>query len=139
MKIISPNKKLKVLKLYYEGMPATAICKEYRIPHSTLYKWIADYPKQSVMNAELRKHPISLSKTLSHNKKLEDEIAFLRRTVVKDIPLKERMAIIDREYPKSLRELKKYTDEYIQKYNQERPHEHLKFISPDEFERKLLL
>lgn len=39
-------------------------------------------------------------------------------------------------YPKSLRELKQYTEAYIQKYNQERPHEHLEYISPDEFERQ---
>lgn len=100
MKLTSQNKKLTVLKLYYEGMSATAICKDYRIPHSTLYKWIADYPLQSVMDANARMNLIKIPKMLSHSKKLENEIDFLRRTVVKEIPLRERMAIIDREYGK---------------------------------------
>ena len=100
MKIISQNKKFKILKLYYEGMPAATICRDYHIPHSILYKWITDYPWQSFLNIKAKEKPISLPKLLSHSRKLEGELAFLKRTVIKDIPLRERMAIIDEEYGK---------------------------------------
>ena len=39
-------------------------------------------------------------------------------------------------YPKSLRDLTKRLGEYIEQYNSKRPHEHLDYLSPDEFEAK---
>lgn len=39
-----------------------------------------------------------ISRILNHSKKLESELGFLQRTVVKDLPLRDRMAIIDAEY-----------------------------------------
>lgn len=100
MKVTSQNKKFKILRLYYEGIPATVLCAEYRIPHSTLYKWITDYPRQSVIDDEMKKGNIGLSRLFSHINKLDSEVAFLQRTVVKEIRLRERMAIIDKEYGK---------------------------------------
>lgn len=96
----SYNKKIKLLKLYYEGMSGSAICQEYHIPHSTLYLWIAEYPCEKVMIASSKKRLPTISKMLSHSKKLESEVSFLQRTVVKDLSLRERMAIIDAEYGK---------------------------------------
>lgn len=96
----SYNKKIKLLKLYYEGMSGTAICREYHIPHSTLYLWITEYPCEKVMIANSKKRIPTISKMLSHSKKIESEVSFLQRTVVKDLSLRERMAIIDAEYGK---------------------------------------
>ena len=98
MRIRNHNKKFKVLKLYYQGMPATRICREYRIANSTLYKWINDYPRDSLYGS--RAASVNLSKLLNHTKKVEAEVEFLHRTVIKDIPLRDRLAIIDQEYGK---------------------------------------
>lgn len=81
-------------------MSGSAICQEYHIPHSTLYLWIAEYPCEKVMIASSKKRLPTISKMLSHSKKLESEVSFLQRTVVKDLSLRERMAIIDAEYGK---------------------------------------
>lgn len=79
-------------------MPAAKICQEYRIAHSTLYKWINDYPKQVILDKTMPRY--STAKLFSHARKLEAELAFLKRTVIKDISLRERMRIIDEEYGK---------------------------------------
>ena len=92
------NKKFKLVKLYYEGTPATKICQEYRVAHSTLYKWINDYPEQAILEKSMPHR--SITKLFSHTKKMEAELAFLQRTVIKDISLRERMAVIDKEYGK---------------------------------------
>lgn len=81
-------------------MSGSAICQEYHIPHSTLYLWIAEYPCEKVMIASSKKRLPTISKMLSHSKKLESKVSFLQRTVVKDLSLRERMAIIDAEYGK---------------------------------------
>lgn len=92
------NKKFKLVKLYYEGTPATKICQEYRVAHSTLYKWINDYSEQAILEKSMPHR--SITKLFSHTKKMEAELAFLQRTVIKDISLRERMAVIDKEYGK---------------------------------------
>ena len=72
--------------------------KEYRIPSSTFYYWTKHNPRE-IVNGLDDEHTISSWHRLnSHCKKIEAEIAFLQRTIVKDFTLKDRMAIIDKEY-----------------------------------------
>lgn len=98
---INSNQKYKIIKLYYEGESAEALCRNYHIAHSTLYKWIADHPKESMIRARLKKEkPVNVPYLMSHAKKLEAELEFLHRTVTNKIPLRERMKIIDDEYGK---------------------------------------
>lgn len=93
----SYDKKIKLLKLYYQGMSGAAICRKYHIPHSTLYLWITEYSCEKVILNSKKRIP-TISKVLSHSEKLESEVGFLQRTVVKELSLKDRMAIIDTEY-----------------------------------------
>ncbi len=98
---ISTNKKYKILQLYYEGESANTICRDYHIAHSTLYKWITDYPKESIILANIKKEkPINITRIISHTQKVEAELDFLHRTVTNQMPLRERMRIIDNEYGK---------------------------------------
>ena len=79
---ISTNKKYKILQLYYEGESANTICRDYHIAHSTLYKWITDYPKESIILANIKKEkPINITRMISHTQKVEAELDFLHRTV----------------------------------------------------------
>ena len=98
---ISLNKKYKILQLFYEGESATELCQNYHISHSTLYRWITDYPKESVMLAKMKKErPINIGRMISHTKKIEAELDFLHRTVTSQMTLRERIKIIDDEYGK---------------------------------------
>jgi transposase InsO family protein len=98
---ISITKKYKILQQYYEGVSAESLCHDYHIAHSTLYKWITDYPRENIIRAKLKKDDIiHLPRMISHTKKLEAEIDFLHRTVTDHMSLRERMKIIDNEYGK---------------------------------------
>lgn len=101
MRHIQYNNKQNVLKQYYDGIPPTVLSKEYNIPQSTLFYWISKYSKSVVLKKEREdKRFNNWSKLQSHSDKQELEIAFLKRTVVKKIPLKECLSIIDNEYGK---------------------------------------
>ena len=94
------NNKHRILKLYYQGTPPSVLMHEYRIPSSTLYSWIAKTPKSVVMVSNSNHEIINYYRNKSHCEKIEKELAFLRRTLVKDTPRNAKIAIIDREYGK---------------------------------------
>ena len=94
------NNKHRILKLYYQGTPPSVLIHEYRIPSSTLYSWIAKTPKSVVMVSNSNHEIINYYRNKSHCEKIEEELAFLRRTLVKDTPRNAKIAIIDREYGK---------------------------------------
>ena len=94
------NNKHRILKLYYQGTPPSVLMHEYRIPSSTLYSWIAKTPKSVVMVSNSNHEIINYYRNKSHCEKIEEELAFLRRTLVKDTPRNAKIAIIDREYGK---------------------------------------
>lgn len=99
MKHIEYYNKQKILQLYYDGASPSLLSDEYHIPQSTLFYWISKYPKASLSSPA--QHQIkNWSKLVSHNKKLEAELDFIKRTVVKTLSLRQRMAIIDAEYGK---------------------------------------
>lgn len=98
---INTKKKYKIIELYYEGASAKSLCREYNISRSTLYKWIADHPQESMIRAKLKKEkPVSISRMVSHTEKIESEIDFLHHVAIAQIPLKERMNMIDKDYGK---------------------------------------
>ena len=98
MRHIIYNNKQRILKLYHEGISPTFLSKEYHVPQSTLYYWVKKYPQKigTQNGASLKRW----DKIITHNKKIEAELSFLKRTVVKEFSLRERLNIIDKEYGK---------------------------------------
>lgn len=84
---INNKKKYKIIELYYEGASAKSLCREYNISRSTLYKWIADHPQESMIRAKLKKEkPVSISRMVSHTEKIESEIDFLHHVAIAKYP-----------------------------------------------------
>jgi len=98
MKKIHHNKH-KIIKLYYQGVSPSVLCAEYNIPSSTLFYWISKYPKSVAMSND-RSRFSNWHTAIAHHKKTAAELAFLQRTILKEFSLRDRMAIIDREFGK---------------------------------------
>ena len=100
MRRIHHNNKRHILKLYYQGTPPSFLIQEYGIPSSTLYSWIAKSPKSIAIAAHNdRKFRNWYSLEIATRKK-EQQLAFIHRTVIKNMPLSKRMETTDREYGK---------------------------------------
>lgn len=100
MRRVIYHNKHHILKLYYQGVPPAFLMREYRIPSSTLYSWIAKTPKSVVVTAADSQEITNWHHKERHYKKIEKELEFIRRTVIKNMPRSEKIAIIDREYGK---------------------------------------
>ena len=98
-KIIYHNKH-HILKLYYQGVPPAFLMREYRIPSSTLYSWIAKNPRSVVMTTTNSQEITNWYHRERRYKKTEKKFEFIYRAVIKNMPRSEKIAIIDREYGK---------------------------------------
>ena len=100
MRRIHHNNKRHIQKLYYQGTPLSFLIQEYGIPSSTLYSWIAKSPKSIAIAAHNDRKFRNWYNLEIATRKKEQQLAFIHRTVIKNMPLSKRMEIIDREYGK---------------------------------------